>query len=819
MTKLPFSSALTLSILALFFLSSLPSKTHAFGSGSTLAVTSTSPTVCGVVSAKSIQSIICYTAGAGETIINVLPNTSFSSISGGDTFFCGIRSGGYAFLCWNTFNRSNSPASYNPQRVYYNTSVLVESISVGGDHVCGTLNDTGKANDGGSVKCWRGEYINGGQFPVGSDRFVSVSSGYGFSCGILISDSRVRCWGRSSLATEIETQFGDMSMFSIVAGGFHVCGMNSSGFLVCKGENFSGQLDVPGNNYPGLYMPQLSLGANHSCAISVNKSVVCWGGNGGFDFDGVLGISFESIVSGSNFTCGLTTVNFSVICWGSGWPDLDDSGVQIVPFSDKVLPGSCVQSDCEFGVYPDSQRLCFDSGYIICNPPSLNLSSLLPFPPPGAPPPAVVVQSPKSSPSKELTTGLLVFCIVGSVGGLAGICTVIYCLWTGVCFGKKKVHNSVQPTITRAGSNGGTTSNHSGGILSRSSTIRRQNSRAMRRQRSGTSSKHTDRAEEFSLSELANATNNFALENKIGAGSFGVVYRGKLHDGREVAIKRGETGQKTKKFQEKESAFDSELAFLSRLHHKHLVRLVGYCEEGDERLLVYEFMKNGALYDHLHDKNNTGKSSSMVNSWKMRIKIALDAARGIEYLHSYAVPPIIHRDIKSSNILLDANWTARVSDFGLSLLGPESDRDYRPMKAAGTVGYIDPEYYGLNVLTAKSDVYGLGVVLLELLTGKRAIFKDSAENGSAPTSIVDFAVPKILASELGKFLDPRVGAPELNEAEAVELVAYTALHCVNLEGKDRPTMNDIVANLERALSLCEGSHGSISSGTISLVSE
>jgi serine/threonine protein kinase len=274
-----------------------------------------------------------------------------------------------------------------------------------------------------------------------------------------------------------------------------------------------------------------------------------------------------------------------------------------------------------------------------------------------------------------------------------------------------------------------------------------------------------------------------------------------------------------KVFQEKESAFESELAFLSRLHHKHLVRLVGFCDEKDERLLVYEFMKNGALYDHLHDKNNVDKNSSLLNSWKMRIKIALDASRGIEYLHNYAVPSIIHRDIKSSNILIDADWTARVSDFGLSMLSPDSDHDYQPTKAAGTVGYIDPEYYGLNVLTAKSDVYGLGVVLLELLTGKRAIFKND-ENGGTPMSIVDFAVPIIMKGELMKILDQRVEKPEMNETEAVELVAYTAVHCVHLEVKDRPTISDIVANLERAFTLCDSSsHGSISSATISIESD
>lgn len=343
----------------------------------------------------------------------------------------------------------------------------------------------------------------------------------------------------------------------------------------------------------------------------------------------------------------------------------------------------------------------------------------------------------------------------------------------------------------------------------------------MRRQRSGTSSKHADKAEEFTLSELAAATNNFSIENKIGAGSFGIVYKGKLPDGREVAIKRGETAQKTKKLQEKEIAFESELAFLSRLHHKHLVRLVGYCEELDERLLVYEFMKNGALYDHLHDRNNMDKHSSVLNSWKVRIKIALDAARGIEYLHNYAVPTVIHRDIKSSNILLDENWSARVSDFGLSLMSPEPDRDVQPMKAAGTVGYMDPEYYVYNVLTAKSDVYGLGVVMLELLTGRRAIFKEGGgEDGEAPVSLVDFAVPAIVAGELVKVLDWRVGPPELNEAEAVELMANTARHCVNLEGKDRPTMNDIVSNLERALLLCtDDSHGSISDVSISIASD
>lgn len=703
--------------------------------------------------------------------------------------------------------------------MYINSTALLQNLSVGDNQVCGVVNDTSSVNETGTIKCWRGD---GNQSPGDGDKFKSISSGFGFSCGILMESNRIKCWGNNTtIARRIEHGFGDMEFWSLQAGGFHVCGVNSSGVLVCRGDNNSfGQLNVPSNNE--LEYSQLALGANHSCAIrQSNGSVVCWG-SAEYNANEIQGVFFESIVAGSNFTCGLVSSNFSIMCWGPGWPNNTVGGSNSgnrLPLG-EILPGPCVQSSCnECGLYPRSESLCSGSGNI-CKPCGFNISMLTPMTPPSLPSAPSPSELPKSSPSKELTTGLLVFAIIGAVGAFSGICTIIYCLWTGVCFGKKKVHNSVQPTITRAGSDGdnGMTSNNS--IFSRSSTIRRQSSRAMRRQRSGTSSKHADRAEEFSLAELAMATNDFSFENKIGAGSFGVVYRGKLRDGREVAIKRGETSQKMRKFQEKESAFESELAFLSRLHHKHLVRLVGYCEDGDERLLVYEYMKNGALYDHLHDRNNIEKSNSVINSWKMRIKIALDAARGIEYLHNYAVPPIIHRDIKSSNILLDANWTARVSDFGLSLMGPESEQDYsyRPTKAAGTVGYIDPEYYGLNVLTAKSDVYGLGVVLLELLTGKRAIFKDD-DTGGTPTSIVDFAVPKIVVNELAKILDVRAGPPGLSEAEAVELVAYTAMHCVNLEGKDRPTMADIVSNLERALSLCEGSHGSISSGTISIISD
>ncbi|KAL3834840.1 hypothetical protein ACJIZ3_009576 [Penstemon smallii] len=766
-------------------------------SAATLAVVyGSATTICTITAQQPTQQIQCWTNG--QILPPILPNTSFDAVAGGRDTLCAIRSGGFSLLCWNT--------TFTPKRIYNHGTSPLTSLSIGNTQICSLRNNT--------AICWRGNNFSSARERNSNNnnlQFRIISSGLRFSCGVLEISNRVFCWGDDeTISISIQTEFANYSMMNIVVGGNHACGMNNSGFVICRGNNDNQQLNVP-NNFAYEYRPLMALGENHSCAIRrLNRTVVCWGEIGSNYTNITDGISFEFIVAGLNFTCGLTTSNLSVICWGPGWPNRYYTTGTELPFLSRSLPGPCVETPCECNLYPQSESLCSGNGHI-CRPCDVP-TSIPPISPPSLSPPPVINRP--SSPSRRLRRGLLAFAIVGSVGGFAGICTMIYCLWTGVCFGKKKIHNSVQPTIT----SNNAAQQSSSSPPSRSSTLRRQTSILMRRQRSGTSSKHADRAEEFFFSDLVAATNNFSLGHKLGAGSFGVVYKGKLPDGREVAIKRSESGPRTKKFQEKETAFDSELVFLSRLHHKHLVRLVGYCEEGDERLLVYEFMKNGALYDHLHDKNNVEKSSSFLNSWKIRIKISLDAARGIEYLHNYAVPPIIHRDIKSSNILLDANWIARVSDFGLSLLGPEDDHDYRPTKAAGTVGYIDPEYYGLNVLTAKSDVYGLGVVLLELLTGKRAIFK-TGENGGSPINLVDYAVPAIMAGELAKILDPRVGPPESNESEAVELVAYTAMHCVHLESKDRPTMTDIVANLERALALCDESHGSVYSGPISIVSD
>ncbi|XP_020973874.1 uncharacterized protein LOC107629709 isoform X2 [Arachis ipaensis] len=303
-------------------------------------------------------------------------------------------------------------------------------------------------------------------------------------------------------------------------------------------------------------------------------------------------------------------------------------------------------------------------------------------------------------------------------------------------------------------------------------------------------SKGKDRdLEDFTLQKLLELTENFSEDKMIGRGGFGSVYHATLQDGKEVAIKRAEISPNYE--DEKEYGFVNELQIHSRLHHNNLVGLLGFCRDANERILVYEYMNNGSLHDHLHSH----QTSSVLMSWPARIKVALDAARGIEYLHHYAVPPIIHRDIKSSNILLDSKWTGKLCDFGISLKGPEDEDTHLSVEIAGTPGYLDPEYYITQRLTTKSDVYSFGIVLLEILTGCKVIHKD--DNGEH-RHLASFAVPYIDQDEIFKVLDPRMPPPKAAE----EYVGYLAAECARAAPRDRPTMAEVVIHLERALAAC-----------------
>ncbi|XP_021655013.2 probable LRR receptor-like serine/threonine-protein kinase At1g67720 isoform X3 [Hevea brasiliensis] len=293
----------------------------------------------------------------------------------------------------------------------------------------------------------------------------------------------------------------------------------------------------------------------------------------------------------------------------------------------------------------------------------------------------------------------------------------------------------------------------------------------------------------ISFSELEEATKNFS--RKIGKGSFGTVYYGQMKDGKEVAVKimADSSSHLTQQFV-------TEVALLSRIHHRNLVPLIGFCEEENQRILVYEYMHSGTLRDHVHGSVNQKRLD-----WLTRLQIAEDAAKGLEYLHTGCNPSIIHRDVKTSNILLDINMRAKVSDFGLSRQA-EDDLTHISSVARGTVGYLDPEYYANQQLTEKSDVYSFGVVLLELITGKKPV---STEDFGSEMNIVHWARALIRKGDVVSIVDPvLIGNAKI---ESIWRIAEVAIQCVQQRAVSRPKMQEVILAIQEGTKIEKGSDG------------
>ncbi|XP_057782028.1 receptor protein kinase TMK1-like [Salvia miltiorrhiza] len=291
------------------------------------------------------------------------------------------------------------------------------------------------------------------------------------------------------------------------------------------------------------------------------------------------------------------------------------------------------------------------------------------------------------------------------------------------------------------------------------------------------------------LEELRKVTNNFAQENELGRGGFGVVYKGMLDDGTRVAVKRMVVAAVSNKALDE---FQSEIAVLSNVRHRHLVTLVGYSAEGDERLLVYEYLPQGALSRHLFRWSKLGLAPL---SWTTRLVIALDVARGVEYLHSLAQHSFIHRDLKSSNILLDDDFRAKVSDFGLVKLAPDRESSI-PTKLAGTFGYLAPEYAVTGKITTKVDVFSFGVVLMELLTGLVALDEQRGEENRYLAEW--FWQMKSDKRSLIASLDPALEAKE-DMYDTIYTIAELAGHCTARDPNHRPEMGHAVNVLAQSL--------------------
>ncbi|KAL6192903.1 hypothetical protein ACLB2K_033989 [Fragaria x ananassa] len=314
--------------------------------------------------------------------------------------------------------------------------------------------------------------------------------------------------------------------------------------------------------------------------------------------------------------------------------------------------------------------------------------------------------------------------------------------------------------------------------------------------------------QKFSLTEMKSATNNFCQAFQIGSGGFGNVYKGYIGGGvytvDTVAIKRANPTSKQGLHE-----FQTEITMLSKLRHRHLVSLIGYCKEDKEMILVYDYMAQGTLRDHLY-----GNPQKPPLPWKLRVKICIGAARGLHYLHTGANEKIIHRDVKSSNILLDRNLVAKVSDFGLSKVGPNpnmmssdtahSSNDDTPHVSTavkGSFGYLDPEYYRRQKLTEKSDVYSFGVVLFEVVCARPAVMSTVQNGEPEHVNLSEWALQHYNPGQGGKAID-QILDPSLQgkiNPESLKTFTDIARQCLRDRGSERPTMGDVLWKLELAL--------------------
>ncbi|KAE9614303.1 hypothetical protein Lal_00016639 [Lupinus albus] len=285
----------------------------------------------------------------------------------------------------------------------------------------------------------------------------------------------------------------------------------------------------------------------------------------------------------------------------------------------------------------------------------------------------------------------------------------------------------------------------------------------------------------YTLRELEDSTDEFAVENVIGEGGYGIVYHGVLKDNTHVAIKNllNNKGQA-------EREFKVEVEAIGRVRHKNLVRLLGYCAEGAHRMLVYEYVDNGNLEQWLH--GDVGASSPL--TWEIRMNIILGTAKGLTYLHEGLEPKVVHRDIKSGNILIDRQWNSKVSDFGLAKL-LDSDSSYITTRVMGTFGYVAPEYASTGMLNERSDVYSFGILIMEVITGRNPV-----DYGRPPeeVNLVEWLKKMVSNRNAEGVLDPKL--PDKPTSRALKRILLVALRCTDPNAQKRPKMGHVIHMLE-----------------------
>ncbi|XP_042001423.1 serine/threonine-protein kinase-like protein ACR4 isoform X2 [Salvia splendens] len=749
--------------IILLLLSCLCCKVSSLGSMSSVAISygENGPVFCGLKSDGS-HLATCY--GSNPSIIHATPDhLHFLGLTAGNGFVCGLLIDSNQPFCWGN-------TAFIPMGVSLQTSRNAEyiEISAGDHHLCGLRKPLfGKMRNTSLVDCWGYNMTKSHDF---DGQIQSISAGSEFNCGLFAQNRSVFCWGDQTSSNVIGL-VPKASMFrTIAAGGFHVCGI------------LEGQLNV--DAAPDDPMLSVVGGKFHACGIrSYDRSVVCWGYEVDRSTPPPLGVKLYEIAAGDYFSCGIIAeTSLLPVCWGANFPSA-------LPLA--VSPGVCKVGACAPGYHEfnNASAPCRFQDSHICVPCSGECDGeMYEEVGCGGEVDRQCGYNCSSCSSSECVKNCSM--VVGG-GGIrsenlwslqlpiivAEICFAVFLVsvvaLTSVMYVRYKLRNCRCSVDSTKGSG---------------SSFRKESGKI----RPDLDELKIRRAQKFTYEELEKATEGFKDESLVGRGSFSCVFKGVLKDGTVVAVKRAILSSDMKK---NSKEFHTELDLLSRLNHAHLLNLLGYCEEAGERLLVYEFMANGSLHQHIHSKNKETKEQL---DWVRRVTIAVQAARGIEYLHGYACPPVIHRDIKSSNILIDEEHNARVADFGLSLLGPANSSSPLAELPAGTLGYLDPEYYRLHYLTTKSDVYSFGVLLLEILSGRKAIDMQYEEG-----NVVEWAVPLIKNNDVEAVLDQSLKPP--SDLEALKRIANIASKCVRMRGKERPSMDKVTTALERALAQLMGS--------------
>lgn len=769
-------------LLLLLLLLSVPTLAFAYGAMGPISAAYGDATGNGffcAIEASDKQGIVCWEKNGSSPYASdssVIP--PMGALSGGDGFMCGLHAQTSQPHCWNLRNSGKNLVP-SPFR---NSSY--SHIAAGKTHVCavrGSYYFDGLDSSLGSVDCWvisenttslnstSGSLVF--ESPEENHNFGLIVSGDGFTCGDN-RESGFLCWGPNSSILGASTV--SEGLLLLASGENSVCGiLRDSGEVRCWGEVDSfNPLPKSGIRFVGL-----TAGSRHFCGIRKDDhGIECWGN---FDTSSIpKGSGFYSIAASDFTTCGVREDDLIPDCWGG---DGSSTNADYSPPLQLCSPGLCTSDHCGEGEFsfnasalnvPDLASLCLRNDLRICSPCGSNCSEgLFPSSVCGANVNRVCTacslcqnstcwnvcglpsnDSPEEKQRREWVKKLAVV-LGASVSGCFGLVLIGWCLLPRILVDRKGRNSGTRSQCTLCVGKMETDADNNPD-LELPCTV------------------PDITTQEFRLSELKDATNGFKEFNELGRGSYGFVYKAILSDGRQVAVKRANAATR---IHSNSRDFEAELEILCKIRHCNLVNLLGYCAEMGERLLVYEFMPHGTLHDHLH-----GGLSPL--NWTLRLKISLHAARGIEYLHKDAVPPVIHRDIKTSNILLDSDWGARIADFGL-LTTCDRAVDVDSI-------YVDPDYKKRQAFTEKSDVYSFGIILLEILSGRKAYDKDYT-----PPSIVEWAIPLIRRGKAAAVIDRNVSLPR-NVEPLLRLAEISEL-AVREDPHERPIMSDVVLWLEQ----------------------